>query len=776
MLRQGDALGSYIILGPIAAGGMGVVYLARHVSLGHEVAIKVLVSNLALSQSIRSRFTQEARLQASLQHPNIVRVVDLIEGDLPAIVMDLVRGPSLAEVLEVSGPWSAERALAVMGPVISAVAMAHEAGVIHRDLKPGNILLDRVGDEEVPKVSDFGIAKILQSDLSITHTGTRMGTVPYMSPEQFRGHKELDARADVYALGVILWRLLVGRLPADPDDLMAVMSLYTGQTPFPPLPEGLCDARFESGLAAALSHAPDGRPADAARLLLALTGQAPAPSPLSSLTRESLARGLPAPQPSGPGASPGALHVGGPEIIRAAVGAAPADADARTALDGLAATAAPEPTPPPAELPTTIDGPEGPHGRGVRRPDRPPLPSPRQPEAGVDPGVEARERVTTRVDEGLTSAPAATPARRRPMTLALGGVLAALAAAALVGVWEPDADEREAAAIRYEVKPDAKTMREHLPPRLSPSERSQLYPMGDPLKSDDLNARGGQRQKDGDHNGALGDFLSAVHADPQRPWPRLNLAGELALIGREPEAISHLEALYQIDSPQSRAVLLRAEADKDLQPIWDNPAVGALLDEVSQSAKISLEDELDKPGCAGWSAANGAVLCTFHCETQRRPTTTSLIVQYPDRPTRRLDLPIHLEDKDPEAWGLALRQIGADLDALSIPPRWIPVFPLRPGAATPMAFGYTVTWQTSSALAHRFEIKGPSGATTSVEAGGEGWMGCEGVDYEQPVEAVAYLIARLGVVVIVGHYAGACCGELSGEADSWSGLGVAVVR
>lgn len=275
MLEPGTVVDRYEIVEPIAGGGMGVVYRARHTKLGKEVAFKELLSNLALSEKVQTRFQQEAYVQANLSHANIVNVSDFItEGSLLAIVMELVDGPSLEQVLadEQQGPWTIEQTMAVMKPVLDALAYAHARGVVHRDIKPGNVLLDRppgVKGLGKPKVSDFGLAKILSSEVGMTKTGARMGTVPYMAPEQFRGSKAIDARADVFALGMMVWRLLAGRLPIEPDDLMAAAELYAGRTDVPRIGDvasGVPDAVSEA-VYSALSVEPSARPADARELL-----------------------------------------------------------------------------------------------------------------------------------------------------------------------------------------------------------------------------------------------------------------------------------------------------------------------------------------------------------------------------------------------------------------------------------------------------------------------------------------------------------------------------
>ena len=235
MLQPGASIDKYEIIAPIAAGGMGIVYRARHQYLGKEFALKVLLPNLAMSPKVQARFQQEAHLQAHLQHANIVSVSDFIfQPGVLGMVMELVQGPSLEEVIttEQPGPWPLAHVLAVIRPVVDALAVAHSQGIVHRDLKPANVMLDRAGSAPwpgVPKITDFGIAKLLASDVNMTRPGARMGTPPYMSPEQSQGAAEADHRADVFAVGMMMWRMLAGRLPVDPDNFMQLMSMYTGQ-------------------------------------------------------------------------------------------------------------------------------------------------------------------------------------------------------------------------------------------------------------------------------------------------------------------------------------------------------------------------------------------------------------------------------------------------------------------------------------------------------------------------------------------------------------------
>ena len=277
MLQPGERFGVYTIVAPLAAGGMGVVYRARHATLGHPVAIKALLSNLALQENVRRRFAQEAWVQAQLQHPGVVRIVDFVQtGHVHAIVMELVEGCSLEHVLteEAPGGWSLDATMRLLRPVVSAMAYAHARKVVHRDLKPANVLMDRRGGAPwpgMPKITDFGLARVMESTGGMTRQGTRMGTIPYMPPEQFGG-RAVDARADVFALGMLARRLVTGTLPVDPDDMMAAGMLYTGQAPMPSL-HALVPSLprpFVAAVDAALSLDPAGRPASAGELHEAL--------------------------------------------------------------------------------------------------------------------------------------------------------------------------------------------------------------------------------------------------------------------------------------------------------------------------------------------------------------------------------------------------------------------------------------------------------------------------------------------------------------------------
>ena len=234
MLSPGTQVGSYTIVEFIASGGMAMVYKAQHTRFGDVVAVKVMLPHFAQNPKARHRFEQEGFVQRQLEHPNIVQVFDVVEvGESLAMIMEFVEGCTLAEWLELNqGPKTPSEIAPVMVPVLEAMAYAHKREVVHRDLKPANVMMKRLPDGGFePKVTDFGLVKVL-SDTGgdLTRTGTMMGTMPYMAPEQASGAKTIDARADVFALGVMLWQMSFGRLPVDSKNLLAVGDFYAGRS------------------------------------------------------------------------------------------------------------------------------------------------------------------------------------------------------------------------------------------------------------------------------------------------------------------------------------------------------------------------------------------------------------------------------------------------------------------------------------------------------------------------------------------------------------------
>jgi hypothetical protein len=256
--------GDYELLEEIARGGMGVVYRARQLSLGREVAVKMILAGaLATTEAVR-RFRNEAAAAAQLDHPHIVSVYEIGEHEMQHYFsMRLVLGrqniATWARALTLAPAERARRIAAMMAKVARAVAFAHEHGVLHRDLKPSNILVDEKGE---PQVVDFGIARPLGVDSDFTLTGQMVGTPRYMAPEQVRGeNRTLTPAADTYSLGAILYELLADRKIFDGADMLTLLRQVTGQ---PPAPLAIGERDLENIVLRCVEKSPDARYASAA--------------------------------------------------------------------------------------------------------------------------------------------------------------------------------------------------------------------------------------------------------------------------------------------------------------------------------------------------------------------------------------------------------------------------------------------------------------------------------------------------------------------------------
>ncbi|MER7747821.1 protein kinase [Streptomyces bacillaris] len=232
--------GRYQLRDLLGEGGMASVYLAYDSALDRQVAIKTLHTELGREQSFRERFRREAQAVAKLQHTNIVSVFDTGEDELggalmPYIVMEYVEGQPLGSVLAADirqhGAMPADKALKVTADVLAALETSHEMGLVHRDIKPGNVMMTKRG---VVKVMDFGIARAMQSGVtSMTQTGMVVGTPQYLSPEQALG-RGVDARSDLYSVGIMLFQLLTGRIPFDADSPLAIAYAHVQEEPVAP--------------------------------------------------------------------------------------------------------------------------------------------------------------------------------------------------------------------------------------------------------------------------------------------------------------------------------------------------------------------------------------------------------------------------------------------------------------------------------------------------------------------------------------------------------------
>ncbi|MEU4829875.1 serine/threonine-protein kinase [Streptosporangium sp. NPDC023615] len=377
--------GRYRPLGRIASGGMGEVWRAEDELLGREVAVKLLRAHVAEDPEFRRRFRSEARIAAGLSDPGVAQVFDYGEAEGVAyLVMELVPGQSLAGILKRDGRLTPEITLDVVHQTARALHAAHSGGIIHRDIKPGNILVTETG---VIKITDFGIARVLEA-APVTQTGMLLGTVQYVSPEQVSGDP-LTPATDIYSLGVVAYECLAGRAPFVAETQVAVALMHIGEPP-PPLPDDV-PTMVRDLVMACLSKDPARRPAGARELseradvlLDALT--ASGATGLGTLTDPAGWRAEPAtewprevvssPDPAGtPPAPPGAYRETGGEAGTAGGRGGTGDVRPGAWRPGTTPQAPPSAVPPavpptlPPVAPPTVppSGPARNAGRGRRR-------------------------------------------------------------------------------------------------------------------------------------------------------------------------------------------------------------------------------------------------------------------------------------------------------------------------------------------------------------------------------------------------------------------------
>jgi serine/threonine protein kinase/CheY-like chemotaxis protein len=275
--RIGTVIAGYRIESRIGRGGMGVVYRAQHLSLERRAALKVIAPDLAESSGFRERFSREARVAAGLAHPNIVTVYDAgeVDGTL-YLAMQYIEGSDLARMLAKDGRLKPYRAIDVCRQVGSALDAAHARGLIHRDVKPANVLIEG----RHAYLTDFGLTKRL-GGTQVTLTGDVVGTIHYVAPEQIEG-REVTSRSDVYALGCVLYHCLTGRMPFERDTDVAVIYAHLSEPPprpsrlHPDLPDGLDEV-----IAKALDKNPERRFESCGEMMAAALAVVDAAGPLS---------------------------------------------------------------------------------------------------------------------------------------------------------------------------------------------------------------------------------------------------------------------------------------------------------------------------------------------------------------------------------------------------------------------------------------------------------------------------------------------------------------
>ncbi len=268
MLQPGQTLlGKFRVESMIGQGGMASVWRGTHLATGRRIAVKILDDRFLGNARVVERFGREARAASAVQHESIVDVLDLdrTEAGEPFLVMEFLDGETLAERIERKGRLSEAELVAIADPLLDALHAAHQAGVVHRDLKPDNVMLVPAGRRgEKLKVLDFGISSKADEISSLTTTGSLLGTPHYMSPEQARGRTDIDRRADLYAMGVLLYECAVGDVPFDAENYNALIHEILNTPPEPPRARGATiSAAVEAVILEALAKDRTARPASA---------------------------------------------------------------------------------------------------------------------------------------------------------------------------------------------------------------------------------------------------------------------------------------------------------------------------------------------------------------------------------------------------------------------------------------------------------------------------------------------------------------------------------
>ncbi|MGA4803339.1 serine/threonine-protein kinase [Streptomyces lavendulocolor] len=279
---MGDTLGPGVVLAggryrieaKLGSGGMADVFRAYDTKLTRKVALKAMKTGLSSDGGYPARFRREAQAMAAISHPHVVAVHDMGDEPVPYIVMELVDGSSLADLLRAGHPLPVAQALDLASHVLAGLAVAHARGLVHRDIKPGNVLLAADG---TAKVADFGIARAAAgSGAALTRTGLMIGTPHFMSPEQLLGRSDIDGRSDLYSVGVMLFQMLAGRLPFEADSSYALGYQHLNAPPPTLASLGIAAGpAVEAVLARALAKEPADRYPDAESMRAALHQPAP---------------------------------------------------------------------------------------------------------------------------------------------------------------------------------------------------------------------------------------------------------------------------------------------------------------------------------------------------------------------------------------------------------------------------------------------------------------------------------------------------------------------
>jgi uncharacterized RDD family membrane protein YckC len=356
-LAPGRVVAGYRIEGVAGRGGMGVVYRATQLALDRTVALKLIAPEIAGDEGFRERFKRESRIAASIEHPNVIPVHEAGEADgLLFISMRFVDGTDLRELIRGAGALAPARVAAIVGQVAQALDAAHERGLVHRDVKPGNVLIaDRGGGEHV-YLTDFGLTKRSASDSALTGTGQWVGTLDYVAPEQIEGRR-VDGRTDVYALGCVLFEALTGAVPFERDTEVSKLWAHISEPPPSPSARrpGVPPA-FDAVVVKAMAKDPDGRFASAGELAAAAHAAASGhPAPAATGSTATTAAGAPRPAGTpGPVAAPPGMGPPWPAVAPPGEGAPPPVAAPPFPVSAPSGPPASPPTAPPFRSPAPV--------------------------------------------------------------------------------------------------------------------------------------------------------------------------------------------------------------------------------------------------------------------------------------------------------------------------------------------------------------------------------------------------------------------------------------